>query len=115
MKGLGKQVFALVCLLALPAGALSAGTIDVSVVDRKGNPVPDVIVLAESTTGEPLQPAAGEPAQFEVDQQNLQFVPHVLVVPVRSTVNFLNSDVTAHHVYSFSKRCRGQFRVADLG
>ncbi len=106
MKGLGKQVLALVCLLALPVGALFAGTIEVSVLDRKGNPVPDVIVLAESTTGEPLQPAAGQPSRFEVDQQNLQFVPHVLVVPARSTVNFLNSDVTAHHVYSFSKTKR---------
>lgn len=34
-----------------------------------------------------------------VDQKGLLFVPHVLVVPVGSTVEFLNSDSVQHNVF----------------
>ena len=36
-------------------------------------------------------------------QQNIAFVPHVLIVPVGSSVTFPNRDKVRHHVYSFSK------------
>ena len=36
---------------------------------------------------------------FVMDQKGLVFIPHVLVVPVGSTVDFLNSDSVAHNVY----------------
>lgn len=84
-------------------GALSAASIDVVVVDRAGSPVPDVVVLAESKTEKPLTHDLGQQPSFEIDQQNLMFDPHILVVPVGASVRFLNSDPTAHHVYSFSK------------
>jgi hypothetical protein len=35
-------------------------------------------------------------------QQNIQFSPYVLVVPLGSTVSFPNKDKVRHHVYSFS-------------
>lgn len=38
-----------------------------------------------------------------MDQRDTRFVPHVLVVQKSSLVIFPNSDVVAHHVYSFSK------------
>ena len=38
-----------------------------------------------------------------MDQRNTQFVPHILVVQKGTLVEFPNSDVVAHHVYSFSK------------
>jgi hypothetical protein len=37
-----------------------------------------------------------------MDQQELAFVPDLLVVPVNSTVQFPNSDAVSHQVYSFS-------------
>ncbi len=37
-----------------------------------------------------------------MDQQNHQFVPHVLVVRTGTAVTFPNSDNVSHHVYSFS-------------
>lgn len=92
--------------MAVCAGTVSAAIIDVAVLDRAGNPVADVIVLAESKTEEPLTLGAGQQTTFEMDQQNLLFDPYVLVVPVGATVNFLNNDTTAHHVYSFSKTNR---------
>jgi plastocyanin len=36
---------------------------------------------------------------FAIDQKGLLFIPHVLVVPVGSTVDFLNSDNVAHNVF----------------
>ena len=38
-----------------------------------------------------------------MDQIDKQFVPHLLVVQTGTRVKFPNSDVIAHHVYSFSE------------
>jgi plastocyanin len=38
-----------------------------------------------------------------MDQRETRFVPHILVVQKGTKVEFPNSDVVAHHVYSFSK------------
>jgi len=37
-----------------------------------------------------------------MDQVDTRFVPHLLVVQVGTEVEFPNSDIVAHHVYSFS-------------
>jgi plastocyanin len=36
---------------------------------------------------------------FVIDQKGLLFIPHLLVVPVGATVDFLNSDSVAHNVF----------------
>jgi hypothetical protein len=36
-------------------------------------------------------------------QQNIAFVPHILIVPVGATVAFPNKDRVRHHIYSVSK------------
>lgn len=36
---------------------------------------------------------------FIIDQKGLLFIPHILVVPAGSTVDFLNSDNVAHNVF----------------
>lgn len=41
---------------------------------------------------------AGKPV--EMDQRKMQFIPHVLPVVAGTTVKFLNSDPTAHNVFS---------------
>jgi plastocyanin len=51
-----------------------------------------------------IQQAAGTakpPAQpVTMDQKQMQFIPHVLPVVLGTTVRFLNSDPTAHNVFS---------------
>ena len=42
------------------------------------------------------------PVSAEIYQKDRAFHPHVLVVPVGSSVDFPNRDNTQHHVYSFS-------------
>ena len=42
----------------------------------------------------------GATPKAEMNQAKMQFIPHVLPVVAGSTVNFLNSDPTAHNVFS---------------
>jgi plastocyanin len=58
------------------------------------------------------QPAFDLPApgRAVLDQRNESFVPYVLAVTVGSTVDFPNSDLTYHNVFSLSKP-----RRFDLG
>ncbi len=51
-----------------------------------------------------------EAARATMDQRDQTFVPHVLAVTVGTTVDFPNSDVTFHSVFSLSKT-----RPFDLG
>ncbi|MCH5376902.1 MAG: methylamine utilization protein [Planctomycetes bacterium] len=77
-----------------------AATLQVKVLDVDGEPVPDVAVFVEQ---EGVAQHAGTPEAAVMDQRNRRFVPHVLVVQKGAKVAFPNSDVIAHHVYSFSK------------
>lgn len=42
----------------------------------------------------------GAPKTHNMDQHNMSFIPHVLVVAKGDTVKFLNHDGVAHNVYS---------------
>jgi len=55
-----------------------------------------VVYLDGVTQGKPM-PALPESA-LTVDQQGCQYVPHVLVAPLGSTVTFTNSDNVPHNV-----------------
>jgi plastocyanin len=47
-----------------------------------------------------------EPARTSMDQRSERFVPHVLAVMVGTTVDFPNSDLTYHNVFSLSRAKR---------
>jgi plastocyanin len=51
-----------------------------------------------------------EPGRAVMDQKDQTFVPHVLAVTVGTTVDFPNSDLTFHNVFSLSKT-----KAFDLG
>jgi plastocyanin len=44
-----------------------------------------------------------EPGRAKMDQRDQTFVPHVLAITVGTVVDFPNSDVTFHNVFSLSK------------
>jgi plastocyanin len=99
------------CLTLLGAAVpAAAGTIHVSVVDARGQPVERVAVYAVPSrapaTVEAIAHdahAAGHESHSAVmDQAHNAFVPHVLVVQTGTSVLFPNNDVVSHHVYSFS-------------
>lgn len=91
---------ALACLATrLSPAQPAAGSVEAVVNDDRGKPVADAVISVAPATG-PL-PAAHAAAAV-MDQQNKEFVPHVLAVPVGTRVTFPNRDNIRHHVYSFS-------------
>ena len=93
------KTFARLLTLTLAFGSASAATVQVTVQDGNGKPLPEAVVYLES----PQARAALKPAQgAEIAQVGKQFDPRVLVVPVGTSVAFPNRDTVRHHVYSFS-------------
>jgi plastocyanin len=76
----------------IQAAALPAGTLSGKVSGAKGVSV----VYIEAIPGKTF-PAPAE--KVVVDQKGLLFQPHVVAVPVGSTVEFLNSDKVAHNIF----------------
>lgn len=85
---------------AFAFSASPAAELTVSIMDVRGRPVPDAVVIAtaRNTTSQPASP----PAPAVMDQVQKAFVPAVLVVRAGTPVVFPNSDTIAHQVYSFS-------------
>jgi len=88
-----------------PAAYSAAATLEISVVDEEGRPIEEVAVYATPTDGAVAAPAAlaGSEPQAVMDQKDLQFVPHMLIVQTGTEVTFPNGDDVSHHVYSFSE------------
>jgi plastocyanin len=86
-------------LLALWAGTAAAAPLDLQFVAVDGKGVGGVVIALRSTDA--ARPLA-KPTPAKMDQVDLQFAPHVLVIPVGSPVSFPNSDSVAHQVYSYS-------------
>ncbi len=98
------------CLFAgLPA---CAATLDVSVTDAAGRPVPSAVVTFAPVSGGAAQ---GRGGSYVMAQKDIKFVPYVLAVPVGATVDFPNQDRVNHHVYSFSPVQRFQFPLYGPG
>jgi plastocyanin len=74
------------------ASSASAGTISGKVSGAKG----ESVVYVEAVTGKTF-PAPSQ--HVTVNQKGLMFVPHIVVVQVGTTVEFLNSDSVAHNVF----------------
>ncbi|MGC9998624.1 MAG: carboxypeptidase regulatory-like domain-containing protein [Bryobacteraceae bacterium] len=71
---------------------LSAGNLTGKVSAGKGNSV----VYVEAIAGKTFPAPTTVPV---MDQKSLLFQPHVMVVQVGSTVEFLNSDKVAHNIF----------------
>ncbi len=99
--------------LSTLAMAACAGSLSVSVVDKDGKPVPDAVVLV-MPTNKTTQPKTPLPAQAAINQEKMQFIPAVTVVPVGAKVRFVNNDPWDHHVRS-SPAGMGQFNNANAG
>ena len=97
--------FALAAVALSFAVASRAGTLEIRALQRDGTPLVGAVVTADALSPA-LPPAA--PVKAIMDQVDLAFEPDVLVLPVRSTVQFPNSDVVSHQVYSFSSAHRFQ-------
>jgi hypothetical protein len=92
-----KLLATLALILAIPVRAL-AGDVVIDVRTPQGQPVANAVVTIAAPHSGPIR----FPWPYRMAQQNLQFDPFVLVVPVGADVSFPNLDIVRHHVYSFS-------------
>jgi len=93
-----KPVFLLaMVLLSLPAQAASISG-RIRFIGRAPGVAAATIVYAEALDGGRTQTG-----QFKMTQKNKSFVPHVLAIPVGSTIAFPNDDSIFHNVFSLSR------------
>ncbi len=107
-----KKTLLFAALLASVVSAF-AGSLSVSVVDKDGKPVPDAVVLV-IPANKSAQPKTPLPMQAAVNQEKMQFIPAVTLVPVGAKVRFANNDPWDHHVRS-SPAGMGQFNTTNAG
>ncbi len=105
-------LFAVLAFLAYPETTL-AGKIK-GTVKVKGLRTPaDIVVYL---TKAPAADVDLSRAKFVMDQQNLEFIPRVLPIPVGSTVLFPNNDKVDHNVFSMSRTKKfnlGSYKPGD--
>jgi hypothetical protein len=92
-----KLLALLVLMFAIPLRAL-AGDVVIVVRTPQGAPVANAVVTVVAPHSGPIR----FPWPYRMAQQNMQFDPFVLIVPVGADVAFPNLDTVRHHVYSFS-------------
>lgn len=96
-------------LAVLAPTSARANDLNVSVTDQNGRPVEDAVVMIDAPGPPP------RPGTFTITQKDMTFVPHVLVVPAGSTVDFGNLDPFRHHVYSFSPARKFELKLFGKG
>ncbi len=90
-----------------------AGNLVVSVTDKDGKPVTDAIVVV-IPANKSVVPKVALSAQATINQEKMQFIPAVTLVPVGAKVRFVNNDPWDHHVRS-SPAGMGQFNTTNAG
>ena len=107
-----KKLF-IAAALPLALSAAHAGSLQVSVTDKEGKPVPNavVVVLPANKTAQPKTALLREAT---IVQEKMQFVPAVTVLAVGAKTKFVNNDPWDHHVRS-SPAGMGQFNTTNAG
>src|SRR5258708_39349254 len=108
MKRLPAFSAAIIVIAALPLAAANV-TGKVAFVTKRGqNPVPaETLVWVEPASGRAVRVM---PGTFQITTRNKILVPHVLAIPVGSTVIFPNDDPISHNLFSLSSN-----NAFDLG
>ena len=89
-------------------GGVWSATLQVTVTDDKGRPVPQAVVFLESPdAARATKPMSG----VEMAQKDKSFVPETMVVTRGTAVQFPNRDTVRHHVYSFSPAKRIELKL----
>ncbi|MEA2237959.1 MAG: hypothetical protein QOC81_2683 [Thermoanaerobaculia bacterium] len=109
MKRLPAHLAACFALVALPLAAANV-TGRVAFVSKRGqNPVPaETLVWLEPLGGGKI--VRRPPAAFQIVTRNKTLLPHILAIPVGSTVAFPNDDPISHNLFSLSSN-----NAFDLG
>ena len=104
-----RALFVFLALL-LSSAPVVAGDLTVSVRDAGGRPMPDAVVTVHPAAGVPPGPIRFA-WPLRMSQEDLQFQPYVLIVPVGGAVSFPNFDRVRHPVYSFARGNRFEIEL----
>ena len=94
----------IVALLTLAGGALAnriAGRI--VILEKDNKPTPDLGDAVVYLEGVATPATAADPVTVEIAITDKVYAPHVVVVPIGSTVRFPNHDPFNHNVFSLSE------------
>ena len=94
--------------------AAHAGDLTVIVRDPAGRPIVNAVATLYPASGVPRGPIRF-PWPLRMSQQNIEFDPEILIVPVGGTVSFPNLDRVRHQVYSFSRGNRFELPLYSRG
>jgi plastocyanin len=97
--------------LLILASASPAFAVELTVDVRLANGAPVRNAVVSLYPGGRPAPLAAARTTYRVAQQNIQFSPFVLVVPIGGEVAFPNLDSFRHHVYSFSPAKRFELKL----
>jgi plastocyanin len=103
-------VVAVLALLAVRSAAAGSGTVKGTVTSVTG-PVADAVVMIDG----PALRASDRAPHAVVEQRGVRFVPHVVAVPVGTTVDFPNHDPVLHNVFSASPAKKFDLGMYDRG
>ncbi len=95
----------MVALLAVGIGVVAAGRIAgrIIIVEKDNKPSPDLGDAVLYLEGAATPATAARPVTVEIAITDKVYAPHVVVVPVGSTVRFPNHDPFKHNVFSVSE------------
>jgi plastocyanin len=96
LRLVSSKAFALTSTLLLLATASRAGDIKGKVTVQGIKSAEHIAVYVDAIPDKKFDPPAAKPV---IDQAKMTFNPHVVVVQVGTTVEFLNSDPVGHNVY----------------
>ena len=116
MSRANRWMLLLVCLIAI-RGAAQGVDVSLRVQFRDAaNAVPgdSQVVVWLSPLDAAIAPARAT-RTYRMEQKNKQFVPHLLVVPVGSTVEFPNLDPFFHNVFSLFNGRRFDLGLYETG
>lgn len=102
----------LLCLTAWPlmaVAALEAGSITGKVTCSGLKDNANAVVYVERIEGKTFPPPKDP---VVMNQKGKEFLPHVLVVPIGTKVNFLNGDPITHNVFT-PDACAGKFNLGN--
>ncbi len=85
-----------IATLALSASLVSSLAVAGSLTGTVGGGRGSAVVYVNAIAGKTFDPPA---KHVTMDQKNLKFQPHVVVVLVGSTVDFLNGDKVQHNIF----------------
>jgi plastocyanin len=87
----------------LAAGAYPGRTVGLA-AEHDPSELPNVVVFVKA------RPTPSAPRRVAIRQSHEEFVPHLVAIPIGSTIDFPNDDLIFHNVFSLSRSA-----IFDLG